>query len=49
MESQSPDAMMTDKKALALVTQQRYDFDRVSKIPMMPSSIYRFQLGEAAG
>ncbi len=34
MESQRPDAMMKDEKAVALVTQMSYDFDRVRKIPM---------------
>jgi len=34
MESQRPDAMMKDEKAVTLVTQMRYDFDRVRKIPM---------------
>jgi len=35
MESQRPDAMMKDEKAVALVTQMSYDFDRVRKIPIM--------------
>lgn len=35
MESQRPDAVMKDEKAVALVTQMSYDFDRVRKIPMM--------------
>jgi len=35
METQRPDAMMKDEKAVALVTQMSYDFDRVRKIPMM--------------
>ena len=34
MESQRLDAMMKDEKAVALVTQMSYDFDRVRKIPM---------------
>ncbi len=34
MESQRPDAMMKDEKAVALVTRMSYDFDRVRKIPM---------------
>jgi len=34
MESQRPDAMMKDEKAVALITQMSYDFDRVRKIPM---------------
>jgi O-methyltransferase involved in polyketide biosynthesis len=34
VESQRPDAMMKDEKAVALVTQMSYDFDRVRKIPM---------------
>jgi O-methyltransferase involved in polyketide biosynthesis len=40
MESQRPDAMMKDEKAVELVTQMssdvpiRYDFDRVRRIPM---------------
>ena len=34
MESQRPDAMMKDEKAVALVTQMSYDFDRVRQIPM---------------
>jgi O-methyltransferase involved in polyketide biosynthesis len=34
MESQRPDAMMKDEKAVALVTQMSYDFDQVRKIPM---------------
>ncbi len=34
MESQRPDAMMKDEKAVALVTQMSYDFDRVRQIRM---------------
>jgi O-methyltransferase involved in polyketide biosynthesis len=34
MESQRPDAMMKDEKAVALVTQMSYDFDQVRKIRM---------------
>ncbi len=34
MESQRPDAMLEDEKAVALVTQMSYDFDRVRQIPM---------------
>jgi O-methyltransferase involved in polyketide biosynthesis len=34
MESQRPDAMLKDEKAVALVTQRSLDFARVSKIPM---------------
>jgi len=34
MESQRPDALIKDEKAVALVTQMSYDFDRVRKIPM---------------
>ncbi|MFB0537335.1 MAG: class I SAM-dependent methyltransferase [Anaerolineae bacterium] len=40
METQRPDAMMKDEKAVALVTQMssdvpiRYDFDRIRQIPM---------------
>ena len=40
MESQRPDAMMKDEKAVALVTQMssdvpiRYDFDRIRQVPM---------------
>jgi O-methyltransferase involved in polyketide biosynthesis len=34
MESQRPDAMLKDEKAVALVTQMSYDFDRVRQIPM---------------
>jgi O-methyltransferase involved in polyketide biosynthesis len=34
MESQRPDAMMKDEKAVALVTQMSYDFSRVRQIPM---------------
>jgi len=34
MESQRPDAMMKDEKAVALVTQMSYNFDRVRQIPM---------------
>jgi len=34
MESQRPDAMMKDEKAVALVTQMSDEFDRVRKIPM---------------
>jgi O-methyltransferase involved in polyketide biosynthesis len=40
MESQRPDAMMVDEKAVALVARMRsdasirYDFDQIKKIPM---------------
>ena len=34
MESQRPDAMMKDEKAVALVKQMSYDFDQVRKIRM---------------
>jgi O-methyltransferase involved in polyketide biosynthesis len=34
MESQRPDALLKDEKAVALVTQSGYDFDRIRKIPM---------------
>jgi O-methyltransferase involved in polyketide biosynthesis len=34
MESQRPDAIMKDEKAVALVTQMDYDFDQVRKIRM---------------
>ena len=34
MESQRPDALIKDEKAVALVTQMSYDFDRVRQIPM---------------
>jgi O-methyltransferase involved in polyketide biosynthesis len=34
LESQRPDAIMKDEKAVALVTQLRYDFDQVRKIRM---------------
>jgi len=34
MESQRPDAMIKDEKAVALVTQMSYDFARVKQIPM---------------
>lgn len=34
MESQRPDALMKDEKAVALVTQMSYDFDQVRKIRM---------------
>jgi O-methyltransferase involved in polyketide biosynthesis len=34
MESQRPDALMKDDKAVALVTQMSYDFDQVRKIRM---------------
>jgi O-methyltransferase involved in polyketide biosynthesis len=34
MESQRPDAMMKDEKAVMLVEQMRYDFDRIREIPM---------------
>jgi len=34
MESQRPDAIMEDEKAVALVTQMSYDFDQVRKIRM---------------
>jgi O-methyltransferase involved in polyketide biosynthesis len=35
MESQRPDAIMKDEKAVALVTQMSYDFDQVRKIRMI--------------
>ena len=34
MESQRPDAMIKDEKAVALVTQMSLDFSRVRQIPM---------------
>jgi O-methyltransferase involved in polyketide biosynthesis len=34
MESQRPDAMMKDEKAVALVTQMSLDFSRIRQIPM---------------
>ncbi len=34
MESQRPDALIKDEKAVALVTQMSYDFDRVRQIQM---------------
>ncbi len=34
MESQRPDAIMKDEKAVALVTQMSYDFDQIRKIRM---------------
>jgi O-methyltransferase involved in polyketide biosynthesis len=34
MESQRPDALIKDEKAVALVTQMSYDFDRVRQLPM---------------
>jgi O-methyltransferase involved in polyketide biosynthesis len=34
MESQRPDALIKDEKAMALVTQMSYDFDRVRQIKM---------------
>src|SRR5512137_2480959 len=34
MESQRPDAMMKDEKAVALVTQKSFDFTQVRQIPM---------------
>ena len=34
MESQCPDALIKDEKAVALVTRMSYDFDRVRQIPL---------------
>ncbi len=34
MESQRPDALVKDEKAVALVAQMSYDFDRVRQIPL---------------
>jgi O-methyltransferase involved in polyketide biosynthesis len=34
MESQRPDALIKDEKAVALVTQMSYDFARVRQIPL---------------
>jgi O-methyltransferase involved in polyketide biosynthesis len=34
MESQRPDALIKDEKAMALVTQMSYDFDRVRQVQM---------------
>src|SRR5512137_2619560 len=34
MESQRPDALIKDKKAVELVTRMSYDFDRVREIPL---------------
>jgi hypothetical protein len=38
MESQRPDAIMKDEKAVALVTQMIYDFDQVRKIRMFEAN-----------
>ena len=38
MESQRPDAMMKDEKAVAFVTQMSYDFDQVRKIRMFEAN-----------
>ncbi len=38
MESQRADAMMKDEKAVALVMQMRYDFDRIRQIPMIEAT-----------
>lgn len=38
MESQRPDAIMKDEKAVALVTQMSYDFDHVRKIRMFEAN-----------
>ena len=38
MESQRPDAMMRDEKAVALVTQMSYDFDQVREIRMFEAN-----------
>jgi O-methyltransferase involved in polyketide biosynthesis len=38
MESQRPDAIMKDEKAVALVKQMGYDFDQVSKIRMFEAN-----------
>jgi O-methyltransferase involved in polyketide biosynthesis len=38
MESQRPDAIMKDEKAVALVTQMSYDFDQVRKIRMFEAN-----------
>src|SRR5512147_1393204 len=38
MESQRPDAMMKDEKAVALAPQMRYDFDRIRQIPMIEAT-----------
>jgi len=34
MESRRPDALLIDEKAVALVAQMSYDFDRIRRIPM---------------
>ena len=34
MESQRPDALIKDEKAVELVTRLSYDFDRVRRIPL---------------
>jgi O-methyltransferase involved in polyketide biosynthesis len=34
METQRPDALIKDEKAVALVTQMSYDFDRIRQIPL---------------
>ena len=34
MESQRPDALIKDEKAMELVTRMSYDFDRVRQIPL---------------
>jgi len=38
MESQRPDALMKDEKAVALVTRMGHDFDRVRQIPMLEAN-----------
>jgi len=39
MESQRPDALIKDEKAVALVTRMGYDFDRIGRFPMSDVNI----------
>ena len=41
METQRPDALIKDEKAVELVMRLGYDFDRVRRIPMSDAALAR--------
>jgi len=50
MESQRPDALLKDEKAVALVTQMSYDFARIKQIKMdEDDKVAIYRLGKTAG
>jgi O-methyltransferase involved in polyketide biosynthesis len=48
MESQHPDALIKDEKAVALVTQMSYDFARIRQIPMSEANKMFFECSVGA-